>query len=237
MYMKNKQPPSVLIVDDDEQYCQLLADFLVTEGYVVQTAHDGAHAQELCVRQTFSCILLDVNMPTVNGATFLQLLRAFSFTPVIMCSATSGEGDMVRFFALGADDYVTKPIRIHELEARIKVQIRRTPTVMAPYHDSDTLYVDPRTRTVVINGRSVKLTPSEFHILTVLMTRPTQLVSRRELVESLYPTVEYTGGFRVLDVHISNIRSKLTSTTNPTADIITSVYGVGYVYNGVKPRV
>jgi DNA-binding response OmpR family regulator len=75
------------------------------------------------------------------------------------------------------------------------------------------------------------------NILTVLMTRPTQLVSRRELVESLYPTVEYTGGFRVLDVHISNIRSKLTSTTNPTADIITSVYGVGYVYNGVKPRV
>ena len=235
--MTNKQPPSVLIVDDDEQYCHMLADFLVSEGYVVTTAHDGAHAQELCVRQSFSCILLDVNMPTVNGATFLQLLRAFSFTPVIMCSATTGESDMVHFFALGADDYVTKPIRIHELEARIKAQIRRAPSEEAAHHDDDTLYVDPRTRTVVINGRSVKLTPSEFHILTVLMTRPTQLVSRRELVESLYPNVEYTGGFRVLDVHISNIRSKLTSATNPAADIITSVYGVGYVYNGVKPRV
>ena len=88
--MTNKQPPSVLIVDDDEQYCHMLADFLVSEGYVVTTALDGTHAQELCVLQSFSCILLDVNMPTVNGATFLQLLRAFSFTPVIMCSATTG---------------------------------------------------------------------------------------------------------------------------------------------------
>jgi DNA-binding response OmpR family regulator len=132
---------------------------------------------------------------------------------------------------------VTKPIRIHELEARIRAQIRRRPSEEPSHHDDDTLYVDPRTRTVVVNGRSVKLTPSEFHILTVLMTRPTQLVSRRELVESLYPNVEYTGGFRVLDVHISNIRSKLTSSTNPASDIITSVYGVGYVYNGVKPRV
>ncbi len=235
--MTNKQAFSVLIVDDDVQYCEMLAVFLQAKGYQVQQAHDGSSAQELCVRQTYSCILLDVNMPTVNGATFLQLLRAFSFTPVIMCSATSDEGEMVRFFQLGADDYVVKPIRMNELEARISATIRRSVPNESINLDDDTLYVEPRTRTVVINGRSVKLTPSEFHILTVLMTRPSQLVSRRELVESLYPNVEYTGGFRVLDVHISNIRSKLTSSTNPTGDIITSVYGVGYVYNGVKPRV
>ena len=235
--MTNKQIASVLIVDDDVQYCEMLADFLQEQGFHVVVAHDGSSAQELCVRQTFSCIVLDVNMPTVNGATFLQLLRAFSFTPVIMCSGISDESEMVRFFTLGADDYVVKPIRIHELTARIKVAIRRGAPEEPAYTDDGGLYVDPRTRTVVTNGRSVKLTPSEFHILTVLMTKSNQLVTRRDLVESLYPNVEYTGGFRVLDVHISNIRSKLTSTTSPASDIITSVYGVGYVYNGVKPRV
>jgi DNA-binding response OmpR family regulator len=235
--MTNKQIPSVLVVDDDVQYCEMLSGFLTHQGYHVVLAHDGSQAQELCVRQTFSCIVLDVNMPTVNGATFLQLLRAFSFTPVIMCSATSDEAEMVRFFGLGADDYVAKPIRIHELTARIKVAIRRGVSEEPSYTDDGGLYVDPRTRTVITNGRSVKLTPSEFHILTVLMTKANQLVTRRDLVESLYPNIEYTGGFRVLDVHISNIRSKLTSTNSPAADIITSVYGVGYVYNGVKPRV
>jgi DNA-binding response OmpR family regulator len=220
------------------QFSAQLTTLLRNEGFEPVVARDGTTAQELCVKQTFSCIVLNLDLPSVNGATFLQLLRAFSFTPVLLYSANIDEAEKLRFLQLGADDYLYKPVSLQELVARVKNSVRRQePEEPAISGDDDTLYVDPRTRTVIVNGRSVKLTPSEFHILSVLMTKPNQLVSRRELVESLYPHVEYTGGFRVLDVHISNIRSKLTSSTMPANYIITSVYGVGYVYNGVKPRV
>jgi DNA-binding response OmpR family regulator len=234
--MTSKQHASILLVDDDLHFCAQLTAALGGEGIHTVVANDGASAQELCVKQTFSCIVLNLDMPSVNGATFLQLLRAFSFTPVLLCSANADNGEKLRYLQLGADDYLIKPVNMEELRVRIQNCVRRQTPEEPIATDDDTLYIDPRTRTVVVNGRSVKLTPSEFHILTLLMTKPNQLVSRRELVESLYPHVEYTGGFRVLDVHISNIRSKLTSSSMPANYIITSVYGVGYVYNGVKPR-
>lgn len=235
--MTTKQPASILLVDDDLQFSAQLTSALRAEGIQTAVARDGGAAQELCVKQMYSCIVLNLDLPTVNGATFLQLLRAFSFTPVILYSAVADEAEKLRYLQLGADDYLFQPVSLIEIIARVKNCVRRQEPEEPTVNEDDALFVDPRTRTVVVNGRSVKLTPSEFHILSVLMTKPNQLVSRRELVESLYPHVEYNGGFRVLDVHISNIRSKLTSSTMPANYIITSVYGVGYVYNGVKPRV
>jgi DNA-binding response OmpR family regulator len=222
---------TILIVDDKVAAQRLLSDYLVANGYRTVSAANGRQALFVARQEYPDLVLLDIMMPEMDGYEFIKHFRREHATPIIMLTAKVDETDKVLGLEMGADDYVTKPFGMAELVARIRAVLRRTTDEVLP---ADTLRVggvtiNKKTHTVRAGQRTVDLTPSEFDLLTILMTAPGQVFSRADLLERLkgntFENVE-----RTVDVHVRNLRAKLEA--DPAHPIyILTVFGVGYRFN------
>ena len=200
----------VLLVDDDVQLCNLLAERLATEGYIMDTVHDGARGLERALSMEYALVVLDLMLPSMGGLEVLRQLRKVSPVPVLILTARGEDADRILGLEMGADDYVPKPFNPRELIARIRAILRRTThpqTSEGPLIVGD-LRMEPTVREVWLGGSPLNLTSAEYTLLEVFMREPGRVHSREQLTESVLG--RKMGPFdRVIDVHVSNLRRKL----------------------------
>ena len=216
----------ILMVDDDEHICQLLALYLQRDGFDAEFCHDGDTALNKLSVNTYDAVILDVMMPGPDGFEVLSELRKFSNVPVIMLSARGEPTDRISGLNRGADDYITKPFEPQELIARIRAVLRRFKQT-----EEDTkivtlfnLTVNLNDFTVMLNGEKVEMPPKEIELLYMLTKTPMHVFTRDELLKYIWGQ-SYSGDSRTVDVHIKRVREKLGD--NPHWRL-TTVWGVGY---------
>ncbi len=216
----------ILVIDDEPNILNLVTAYLKPEGYEVYTATDGPGGLKAARVYKPDLIVLDINLPGLDGISLLTQLRRESDVYVIMLTARTEETDKIVGLSVGADDYVTKPFSPRELVARIKAALRRRAaggglvdtTVFAFRH----LRLDVGARQVWVDDQAVELTAVEFDILKALVEHRGRVLSREQLLEKVWG-YEYYGDLRVVDVHIGHIRQKLGDER-----FIVTVRGVGY---------
>lgn len=216
----------ILVIDDDTELCQLLAEFLRREGYDVRAAHTAATGVQAAQELNPSLIILDVMLPDADGFSVLRRVRQSMQTPVLMLTARGEDIDRIVGLELGADDYMPKPFNPRELAARLKAILRRTQSVP----DETSLSVNgvnlnPATREVKVDGQLVSLTTTEFDILQVLLKNAGRVLSRDDLMEHLYQR-KASPFDRAIDVHIGHLRRKLEL----GRPLIKTIRGVGYQF-------
>jgi DNA-binding response OmpR family regulator len=221
----------VLVVEDEAQIAGLVRDALMAAGYNVSVAGDGVEAMRLLARGSFDLVVLDWMLPGIDGLEVCRRIRAQSITPILMLTARAEEVDRVLGLEVGADDYLTKPFSMRELQARARALLRRVelmrgaqPGTEAPatLHVGD-LTVDVEGRTASIGASPLDLTPKEFDLLRLLAQHPGRAYSRDFLLGEIWGE-EYVGFDRTVDTHIVRLRRKL----GPMGDRIVTVWGVGY---------
>jgi DNA-binding response OmpR family regulator len=221
---------TILVVDDHKNVRTLLEEYLTEQGYRVVTARDGAEALIVSRHEKLDLILLDVMMPNLDGFEFIRIFRKEHNVPIILLTARMGETDKVIGLELGADDYVTKPFGMRELEARIRAVLRRIGSndnmLSAGTYRVGQVELDRSTRSVTVGGQRANLTPSEFEILAALISAPGRVFTREMLWERLQGG-DYEGVERTIDVHIRNLRRKIEPDP-ATPHYIKTVFGVGY---------
>ncbi len=223
----------LLLIEDDAALAELLKRHLEREGsYEVEIARTGEAGLQALSRRRPDALILDVNLPEMNGFELCRRLRQQKETrdlPILMLTARTGESDKVLGLMLGADDYVTKPFSLRELEARLHALLRRArgeePTPFV--YDDGILYLDPTHFIVRVEGREVKLTRKEFALLSILAQNPGRTLTREYLFDRIWG-LTYYGDTRTLDVHVRNLRKKLGH-----EDYIETVVGIGYRF---RPR-
>jgi len=218
--------PKILVIDDEKSIGDLLHAYLKAESYQVFFAEDGLSGLRAARAFKPDLIVLDIMLPGMDGIELLTHLRKESDVYVIMLTAKTEEVDKIVGLSVGADDYVTKPFSPRELVARIKAALRRisspkellSRTVLAFKH----IRIDAGSRKVWIDEEPVELTAIEFDILQTLAEHRGMVLSREQIIESVWGT-DFYGELRVVDVHIGHIRQKLAD-----EDLISTVHGVGY---------
>ncbi len=221
-------PQTILVVDDDRELRALVKSYLVGEGFRVVTAGDGREALFIAREESPDLIVLDLMMPNMGGFEFVRIYGKEADAPTILLTARLDEGDKVLGLELGADDYVTKPFSLRELTARIRAVLRRAgkgPPETQILRAAD-ITLDVNGRSTMVGDRQVDLTPSEFTLLTTLISAPGRAFSRLELLNQLQDST-YDGYERTVDVHIRRLRTKIEADPgNPR--YIETVFGFGY---------
>ncbi|HEY5672156.1 MAG TPA: response regulator transcription factor [Malonomonas sp.] len=227
----------ILVIDDDSELCELLSDYLGTEGFAVETVNHGSQGAAQALAGDYMLVVLDVMLPGLNGFDVLRRIREASKLPVIMLTARGDDIDRIVGLELGADDYLPKPFNPRELVARIRAIQRRTETstpesfpVAAPATELSVgdVILSPRNRSVKRGGMPVELTSVEFTLLEVLLRQAGQVISRDVLVEKALGR-RLSAYDRSIDVHVSALRKKLGHLSGDSERIKT-VRGVGYLY-------
>jgi len=219
----------ILVADDETRLVHLVRTYLERAGYRVIVAYDGVQALAQFERQTPDLIVLDLNMPELDGLEVARRIRLQSNVPIIMLTARSEETDRVVGLELGADDYVVKPFSLRELVARVRAVLRRGADAPAPRRlDFGRLQIDVEKHQVTLDQEPVELTPSEFALLQTMAQQPGRVFSRRQLLEAIadvgYATVE-----RAIDMHVMNVRHKLgEDPARPT--FLHTVRALGYKF-------
>lgn len=227
--------PKILLVDDDIELTELLAELLSLEGFSVHTVHNGLDALNELELQSYDLILLDVMMPVLNGIETLKQIRQRNETPVLMLSARDDEIDRVLGLELGADDYLPKPFNDRELVARIKAILRRTnaqPKTLLELDNGESiefggLELHPGRQQALSEGRDLELTGTEFALLHILIKHPGQVLTR-ELLSLEILGKRLTPYDRAIDMHISNLRKKLPD-RNDNLPWFKTLRGRGYL--------
>jgi DNA-binding response OmpR family regulator len=224
---------TVLAADDDPQLLRLITRNLQLEGYDVLAASDGQQALELIENNTPDLVLLDVMMPRMDGFTVCYRVREFSSVPIIIITARGQDQDKVRGLDLGADDYLTKPFSVDELLARVRAVIRRSQFTAREYSqglrattETGSLVIDYSQHIVMLNGREIALTPTEYSIIAYLSQNVGRVVTQDLLLEHVWGP-EYLGESHMLQVNINRLRHKLEVDATQPRYILTKV-GVGY---------
>ena len=218
----------VLIVDDDENICEVLNMYLKSSGYDTKIAYDGKKAQEEVIDYKPDLVLLDVMIPKIDGIDVLKWIRKEGSIPVIMLTAKGDTFDKVLALELGADDYVVKPFEPKELMARVKAVMRRYSvdnTNKEVLHFSD-LTIDSSSYKVVYKDNEVKMPPKEFELLYYLASNKNKVFTREQLLCEVWG-YDYPGDSRTVDVHVKRLREKFSSGENWQ---IETVWGVGYKF-------
>ena len=224
----------ILVVDDDVELCELLEQYLSSQGFQIDAVHDGSAGVERALSGIYSLVVLDVMLPGIRGFEVLRQIRAKSTLPVIMLTAHGDDIDRIVGLEIGADDYLPKPYNPRELAARINAVLRRTAAssakdVLTPVTILlDDVRLDTRARTARHNTRDVELTSAEFELLAMFFRSPGQVLSRDDLVKSALGR-DLEPSDRSLDVHVSNLRKKLGPCPDGT-ERIRAIRNVGYVY-------
>ena len=221
---------TVLVVDDEAAIAEAVRARLSSEGFRVVVASDGPQALELADSERPDLVVLDLMLPGMDGLEVCKRLQHDRWVPVLMLTARTEEADKVAGFAVGADDYLTKPFSLRELAVRVKAILRRVERIgSTPSTDpieKDGLSVDPARRKVTVDGADVHLTPLEFEILLTLVREPGVVLTREQLMDSVWGYRDYAGG-RVVDSHVARIRRKLGEDGNEPR-FVRTVHGVGY---------
>jgi len=220
---------SILAVDDDARILKLMKLVLEEQGYAVPTAANGPDALIALGEAPPALVLLDVNMPGMDGFTVCQRIRLFSQMPIIMVTAKGSEGDRVKGFEAGADDYVTKPFSPRELVARVRAVLRRANAPAAPEEPSfrkGELEVDFNRRSVALSGRELLLTATEHRLLTYLAHNAGRILTPDQILEHVWGE-EYLGDLHLLRVAIARLRRRLGDDAKKPRYIVTR-QGIGY---------
>ena len=219
----------ILIIDDDENICNIIKIYLEKEGYEAVVAYDGKSGIENFIIQPPELVLLDIMMPGMDGMQVIKELRKESNIPVIMLTAKGETFDKVLALELGADDYIVKPFDPKELIARIKAVIRRT----EGFSNDDEilkfadLEISLSTYTVEYCGKQLELPPKELELLYFLASHPNKVFTREQLLQKVWE-FDFYGDSRTVDVHIKRLREKLNGEGHPWQ--IKTVWGVGYKF-------
>jgi DNA-binding response OmpR family regulator len=227
----------ILVIDDDIELCQLVAEYLETEGYEVEAVHDGESGVARALAGDHRLAVLDYMLPGINGFEVLRQIRASSRLPIVMLTARGDQVNRIVGLQMGADDYLPKPFDPLELVARINAVMRRTNEVRAAIPNDPVLTVgdveiDSRTRTVRRAGEVVDLTVVEYSLLEQLLSSPGQILSREDLVKNVLHR-KLSPFDRSIDTHVSNLRKKLGHEVNGVERIKT-VRSIGYIYASPK---
>lgn len=223
----------ILVVEDDESLRMTLEQLLSGEGFEVRSANDGLVALDLCREIKPDLVLLDFELPSINGQQVCRQLREFSDAYVVMLTGRSSELDKVTTLSLGADDYITKPFSHPELLARIHNMLRRQNKISSKEIQKrlfGSLCIDINSREVTTQQSALDLTRIEFDILNALTENPGTVVTRKYLLKEVWDT-EWNAEDHLVDVHVHNLRRKLKSAGVPSSAIIT-IRGVGFRFNG-----
>lgn len=215
----------ILIVEDDNEINMLIAEVLSRRGYSVQQAYSGTEAVLLISQREFSMIILDLMLPGLTGEEVIKKLREKSNVPVIVLSAKSESADKISLLKLGADDYMTKPFDPDELTARVEANLRRAKmpgTQEIKQYSYKSVMLDSESRIVSLEGKPVSLTAREFDILALFMQNPNKVFTKANIYQSVWQD-EFFGDDNTINVHISNLRSKLKD-----KDMIETVWGIGF---------
>lgn len=223
---------TILVVDDEPKIVRLVRDYLENAGFRVVMASDGQTALAQFHYEQPDLVVLDLNLPGMDGLEVARAIRSERKTPIIMLTARVEEADRVSGLELGADDYVTKPFSPHELTARVRAVLRRaqdsepTSPLLRLGGRAGSLVIDLDKRTVTQDGQVVDLTATEFDLLLVLARSPGRVFSRMELLDRVQGEA-FEGYDRTIDVHIKNLRKKIEPDPREPRYILT-VYGTGY---------
>ncbi|WP_205729257.1 response regulator [Ferrimonas aestuarii] len=219
----------ILVVEDDHSLAEWISDYLIEHGYSVSVASQGDYALTMIAEETPDLVLLDVMMPVKDGFEVCREARQFYQGPVLFMTACSEEGDEIMGLDVGADDYLTKPVRPKVLLARIKALLRRTSDAPAKeLLKFDQLELDAVAKVVTVSGEKVDLHDNEFDLLWLLASRAGEVVSREELTQKLRG-IEYDGLDRSIDIRASRLRRRLQEAP-PQPYIIKTVRGKGYLF-------
>jgi len=222
--------PTVMLVEDDPELAEIVRDYLTVNGFSVSIESRGDRASERIVHEAPDLVVLDVNLPGMDGFAVCKKVRSQYQGAIVMLTARIEEIDEVLGIEVGADDYLTKPVRPRALLARLRAHLRKGPTQGSETEISiqaGGLEIFPSRRHVELRGVQVELTSAEFDLLTYLAQRAGKTVSRSELYENLHSEI-YDPQDRSIDLRISRLRRKLgDNQTNPTR--IKSVRGTGYL--------
>lgn len=224
----------ILVIDDDPDIVEVLRLLLSLENYEVITAPNGITGLSLAREDNPDLIVLDLNLPDINGQQICKIIRGELNVPILILSARDNVSDKVVCLEYGADDYLTKPFENIELIARVKAILRRTDKADdedSANNNDDIIFhqmnIDKANRQVFIKGEKVNLTPKEYEILLYFIAKAGQVLSRDDIVNDIWGKNSIYSWSRSLDVHIKNLRQKVEiNPKNP--DIIRTVSGVGY---------
>jgi DNA-binding response OmpR family regulator len=223
---------TVLVVDDEEAIAEAVRARLQSEGFQVAVAGDGPDAIALCERIRPDLVVLDLMLPGMDGLEVCRQIQRDRWVPVLMLTARTEEADKVAGFAVGADDYLTKPFSLRELVVRVRAILRRMERIGALPADEPIdragLAIDQARRTVAVDGTGIQLTPLEFEILLTLARTPGVVFTREQLMDKVWGYRDYAGG-RVVDSHVARIRRKLGE-DGAEPRFIRTVHGVGYAF-------
>lgn len=217
----------ILIADDEQLMRQLVIDFLKPEGYEILEASDGKEALDIYDKEHPDLILLDVMMPGYDGWTVCREIRRESTVPIMMLTAKGEEIDQLFAYDLGADEYITKPFSPKILVAKIKALLRRSQNEQETHEADDGVSIDRDARQVVLDGKNVDLSPTEYKLLNYLMSNTGKALSRRQILNQVW-NYDYYGDLRTVDTHINRLRIKL----GDKGRYIRTVRGYGYRYDG-----
>ena len=226
--------PKILVVDDEKVLVKGIKFNLENEGYQVEVGYDGEEAVEQARTGQFDLIILDLMMPKIDGLQACMKIREFSNVPVIMLTARGEDADKIIGFECGADDYITKPFNILELQARVRALLRRAGQTAQKEKNANRLErgaiaIDVDQRAAWKNGQRVDLTAKEFDLIELFLRNPGRVYSRENLLNLVWG-YEYIGEFRTVDVHVRRLREKLEpDPANP--EYILTKWGVGYYFS------
>jgi two-component system response regulator CpxR len=222
----------ILIIDDDEELCELVSEYLTVEGFNVESVNDGEAGLRRALEDDFDMVILDVMLPKMNGFDVLRALRQDSKLPVIMLTARGDDMERIVGLEIGADDYLPKPFNPRELAARLRAILRRS---VLPETDSgnevidvDGVRISPASRSASLEGSELSLTSVEFGLLHELLKEAGRVVKKEDLSERVLER-KLSPYDRSLDMHISNLRKKLGS-RGDGGDRIKTIRSVGYIY-------
>lgn len=221
----------ILIVDDDQNICELLRLYIEKEGFDVRIANDGRRALDLFEEYNPDLIMLDIMLPELDGWQVCREVRKKSKCPIIMLTAKGEVFDKVLGLELGADDYVVKPFETKEVVARIKAVLRRVGTTdedQVKEVKYDKLSINLTNYELRVNGVQVDTPPKEMELIYHLASNPNRVFSRDELLDQVWG-FDYYGDSRTVDVHVKRLREKLEGVSDQWA--LKTVWGVGYKFD------
>lgn len=226
----------ILVVEDEDKISEVIAAYLLKEGYTVNVARDGRQALEYFEQMQPDMVILDLMLPYLSGEEVCAQIRKTAKTPIIMLTAKSLEDDKISGLLGGADDYMTKPFSPRELMARVTALLRRStveepPTNKMSFNKGD-LQIDLDAYNVTKKNNTVNLTQSELKLLLALANRPQRAFTREELIDIAFE-MDSEIYDRTIDSHIKNLRAKIED-NSAKPDYIATIRGIGYKFCGIK---
>jgi two-component system OmpR family response regulator len=215
----------ILLVEDDAALGHAMSTSLNRAGYTVNWTHDGHEAEVALHDNVYDAVILDLGLPKIDGFEVLKRMRARKvMAPVIILTARDDLDDRVKGLDLGADDYLTKPFKLPELEARLRAQIRRSNSLLASTIEYGPIVLNITDKMLTVNGEQMLLSPREFGVLEMLLSRVGRVVSKESIVEALCKWDEGVGN-NAIEVYIHRIRKKL----EPIGINVLTIRGLGYL--------